>query len=81
MPKITEKPLEAIQVRLFKEDLDVLRTLYKGSFGVNKAIRTIVHSFVAQSAARANKVIDALEVHSPYGKTASGCSRELEELE
>ena len=61
MPKITDKPLEAIQVRLFKEDLDMLRHLYKGSFGVNRAIRSIVHTFVTQTQATANARIDEQE--------------------
>jgi hypothetical protein len=61
MPKITDKPLEAIQVRLFQDDLNALRRLYAGSFGVNRAIRTIVHSFVTQTEAKANAAIDELE--------------------
>ena len=61
MPKITDKPLEAIQVRLFKEDLNALRRLYSGTFGVNKAIRTIIHTFVTQTQAKANAAIDAQE--------------------
>lgn len=61
MPKITDKPLEAIQVRLFKEDLDILRQLYAGQFGVNRVIRTIVHTFVNQTQAKANQAIDELE--------------------
>lgn len=62
MPKITDKELEAIQVRLFKEDLDYLRQLYGGQqFGVNRVIRTVVHSFVTQAAAEANRNIDAQE--------------------
>jgi hypothetical protein len=58
MPKITDKELESVLVRLFKEDLVVLRRLYKGSFGVNRAIRTIVHTFVTQTTAIANAEID-----------------------
>jgi hypothetical protein len=61
MPKITEKDLELIQVRLFKDDLMTLRRLYAGSFGVNKAVRTIVHTFVTQTLATANAEIDATE--------------------
>lgn len=61
MPKIGDEPLEAIQVRLFKKDLDALRRLYKGSFGVNRAIRTVIHSFVTQTEARANQEIDKME--------------------
>jgi hypothetical protein len=61
MPKITDKALTALQVRLFKEDLDYLRELYAGQFGVNRAIRTIVHSFVTHTKAEANKTIDRME--------------------
>jgi hypothetical protein len=61
MPKITDKPLEAIQLRLFKDDLDELRLLYAGQFGVNKAIRTIVHSFINQVRSKAAKAIDNTE--------------------
>jgi hypothetical protein len=61
MPKISEEALEAIQVRLFAKDLKVLRRLYKGQFGVTRAIRTIVRSFVAQSEAKANAAIDQSE--------------------
>lgn len=61
MPKITDKELTALQVRLFKEDLDYLRELYAGQFGVNRAIRTIVHTFVTQTKAHADKAIDKAE--------------------
>ena len=61
MPKITDEELTLIPVRLFTKDLAVLRRLYKGQFGVNRAIRTIVRSFVAQSEAKANATIDASE--------------------
>lgn len=59
MPKITDEELEVIQVRLFKADLTYLRDLYKGSFGVNKAIRNIVRTFVAHTKASAAHSIDA----------------------
>jgi hypothetical protein len=69
MPKISDKPMEAIQVRLFEEDLAVLRRLYRGSFGVNRAIRTIVHTFVAQTTAMANEAIDEAEAQAkPLGE-------------
>jgi hypothetical protein len=61
MPKISDEPLEAIQARLFKSDLDYLRSLYSGSLGVNKAIRQIVRSFVTHTKAEANKAIDETE--------------------
>lgn len=61
MPKITDEELTLIPVRLFTKDLAVLRRLYKGQFGVNRAIRTIIRSFVAQSEAKANQAIDASE--------------------
>lgn len=61
MPKITDEELEAIQVRLFKNDLDYLRTLFKGSFGVNKAIRNIIRTYVTHVKANADARINALE--------------------
>ena len=61
MPKITDEELVAIQLRLFKKDLDKLRKLYGGQFGVNKAIRTIVRSFITQAEEKANKIIDTAE--------------------
>lgn len=61
MPKITDEDLEAIQVRLFKADLDYLRMIYRGSFGVNKAIRTIVRRDVRLMRANAAAQIDASE--------------------
>lgn len=61
MPKITDEELEAIQVRLFKNDLDYLRSLYRGSLGVNKAIRQIVRGYIAHTKARAAEAIDARE--------------------
>lgn len=67
VPKITDEPLEAIQVRLFQKDLNALRKLYRGSFGVNKAVRTIVHAFVTQTEARANAAIDELEANETLG--------------
>lgn len=66
MPKISDKPMVAIQVRLFEEDLTVLRKLYRGSFGVNRAIRTIVHTFVAQTSAMANDAIDEAEAAQKF---------------
>lgn len=68
MPKITDKELEAIQVRLFKEDLDVLRRLYAGGFGVNRAIRSIVHTFVTQTTAAADAAINKQEHLSTNNK-------------
>lgn len=71
MPKITDEELTLIPVRLFTKDLAVLRRLYKGQFGVNRAIRTIVRSFVAQSEAKANAVIDENETISGEAIIAS----------
>lgn len=61
MPKITDKELEKKLVHLFKEDLDFLREQFSGTIGVNKAIRSIIHSFVAQTSAQANATIDEIE--------------------
>lgn len=61
MPKITDEELEAIQVRLYKKDLNYLRSIYKGQFGVNKAIRNMVRSFVNHMKATAAETIDEEE--------------------
>lgn len=65
MPKITDEPLEVIQVRLFKRDLNKLRSMYKGDIGVNRAIRTMVRSIVKQIDAKADAAIDDLEAEVP----------------
>lgn len=61
MPKISEEPLVAIQLRLFAADLETLRRLYGQSTGVNKAVRTIVRTFLRQADAKAAAMIDANE--------------------
>lgn len=61
MPKITDESLEAIQAKLFKSDLDYLRSLFKGHIGVNKIIRTVVRTYVNQVKAQAAKEIDKAE--------------------
>lgn len=61
MPKITDEELEPIQLRLFQKDLIYLRSLYKDTVGVNKALRTIVRSFVNQTRAKTDAAIDDLE--------------------
>ena len=59
MPKLEEEPLTSIQVRLFTSDLAALRKLYSQSPGVNKAIRTILRTFLRQAEANAAVKIDA----------------------
>jgi hypothetical protein len=61
MPKTSEEPLEAIQLRLFKRDLESLRKLYGGSFGVNKAIRTIIRAYLTQVEEKSRQLIDENE--------------------
>lgn len=61
MPKVTDKELEMVPIRLFKDDLDYLRRVYRDTIGVNAAVRSIVHSFVTQTKAEADKTIDQLE--------------------
>lgn len=65
MPKISDEPIEAIQLRLFKSDLDYLRQMFRGHVGVNKAIRTIIRSYVVQTRASADAAIDAREAAEP----------------
>ena len=61
MPKITDKPLKLIQVRIFEEDYTELRRLYSRDVGVNKAIRAMVHSFLTNTNGNINEAIDKLE--------------------
>lgn len=61
MPRIFEKKLVAIKLRLFEEDLNALRRNYGNEFGVNQAIRTIVHSFLTQTQAKMDKSVDAAD--------------------
>jgi hypothetical protein len=58
MPKITDEPLEAIQVRLFKSDLDYLRRQHRGDVGVNAVVRQMVRECIRQATAKANVEID-----------------------
>lgn len=64
MPKITDEPLEAIQAKLFKSDLNYLRSLFKGHVGVNKVIRNIVRTYVNHVKAEAAKEIDRVEAEA-----------------
>lgn len=61
MPKITEEELVVLPIRLFKADHEELKKLFGNGFGVNKAVRTIVRTFVTQAKARATAAIDAQE--------------------
>lgn len=61
MPKITDEELEAVQVRLYKSDLVKLRRMFAKEFGVNKAIRAIVRTYLRQAEAKAAVAIDRAE--------------------
>lgn len=61
MPKITEEELVKVQVRLFKSDMETLKSLYGGQLLVNKVIRSIVRSFITQTTTAADKAIDEIE--------------------
>lgn len=63
MPKISEEPLEAKQVKLFKSDLEYLREMYGDTIGVNGAIRTLVRTFVRNTRAKTDKTINELETN------------------
>lgn len=67
MPKITEEPLEAVQIRLFKTDLDYLRGLFKGTpdFSVNEFVRSAVRAHVKLVQAKAAEAIDEAERDAP----------------
>jgi hypothetical protein len=61
MPKITDQPLETVLIRFFAEDLEFIRANFGKNLGVNRAVRTIVHTFVTQAKATAATTIDELE--------------------
>jgi len=61
MPKITEEPLSTIQLRLFTEDLDYLRSIYGQTMGYNYAIRTLVRNFVKKAKEAANSLEECSE--------------------
>jgi len=65
MPKITDEPLVAIQLRIYKTDLEKLRRQYGSEFGVNKTIRAIIRTFIKQVEAKANEEIDRRETALP----------------
>jgi ribosomal protein S20 len=65
MPKITDEPLVAIQLRIYKTDLEKLRRQYGSEFGVNKTIRSIIRTFIKQVEAKANEEIDRKETALP----------------
>jgi hypothetical protein len=61
MPKISDEPMEAVQARLFKKDLDYLRAVFSNNIGVAKAVRQIVRSFVTNAQATAAMQVDTNE--------------------
>jgi hypothetical protein len=77
MPKITDEPLDTIQLRLFKSDHDTLRRMFAGHVGVNKAIRTIVRTYLRQAEAKANAAIDAEETASLAANDKGATGAEL----
>jgi hypothetical protein len=61
MRRTSDKPMTKMVVRIFDEDLAILRRNYSAGFGVNRAIRQIVHVFITQTNASADAKIDQLE--------------------
>ena len=61
MPKLESEPLEAIQLRLYRRDLETLRALYGSTLGVNRTIRTIIRTFLKQKESRANITFDLVD--------------------
>jgi len=64
MPRISEKPLRVIQIRIFEEDYQRLRALFPpgdSTVGMNAALRTVIHSFLTQTEAKMRQVIDEVE--------------------
>lgn len=61
MPKISEKPLKIIQVRIFDEDDKRLDALCSAKLSKNRLIRTIIHTYLGSIEATIDKQIDKLE--------------------
>lgn len=60
MPKITSEPLVGVYIRLYKKDYAQVKKLYGEEFGVNRALRAILRSFLTQTEAKTRLAIDAL---------------------
>lgn len=62
MPKISEKPLTRVCIRVWKEDYDKLREVSEASndIGVNLLIREIVHNYVKNLRDRERQNLDRL---------------------
>ena len=61
MPVITDKPLEKVLLRLYKEDLAVLRQIYGPSNKVNEIIRTVVHTWTRKALEATTNVTETPE--------------------
>lgn len=61
MPKISEKPLRRIQLRIFEEDYIRANKLFGRDIGVNAALRTMIHSCLNQTENRVRQLVDAQE--------------------
>lgn len=64
MPKVLDEDTEVVNIRLFKSDLDFLRTNFSQSSsntGYAMIVRNIVRSFVRAAKARADAQIDQSE--------------------
>ena len=61
MPKISEEPLQLLQVRIFKSDDSRLDALCGPKLNKNRLIRTIIRTYLNNTEAAINKRIDEME--------------------
>ena len=78
MPKISEKPLRIIQIRIFEEDYQRLRKIYGQGIGINRACRTILHTFLTQTEAKINEAIDKMEAEEPVPKVPESTDNDID---
>ena len=68
MPKISDEPLVAVKLRLFKSDYERIKTIYgSGNVHAAKVIRTIVRSFVRQTESQMRAKVDEVEGQAQPG--------------
>lgn len=61
MPKITDKPLRRVIIRVFDEDYQKAKELFGPNIGLNKAWRTAIHAFMTQTEAKIRAKVDEME--------------------
>lgn len=62
MPALSDKPLQHVHFRIYKEDAERLQALFGHTHGgVNRAVRAALHSFLNHNYATLHAKIDEIE--------------------